>query len=45
MAFEDLDNDGSESLDQSELTNILHEVSKSMGVVPPSDEDLRAILM
>ena len=40
MAFENLDDDSSGTLDQSEISNIMEEVSKEMGVTPPTDADI-----
>ena len=44
IAFDACDNDGSGDLDQEELHVIMMEVSKQMGVTPPSAEDLAQIL-
>ena len=44
MAFDAVDDDGSGTLDQAELSQIMQEVSKNMGVTPPTDEDLKTIL-
>ena len=43
-AFDAVDADGSGDLDQDELHLIMHEVSKQMGVTPPTQDDLAAIL-
>ena len=44
IAFDAVDLDGSGDLDQEELHMIMEEVSKQMGVTPPSQEDLALIL-
>ena len=44
MAFDTVDEDGSGGLDQAELSTIMTEVAISMGVTPPTERDLKAIL-
>ena len=45
LAFEALDADGSGGLDSSEIAVAMEYVAKQMGVDPPTDQDLDAILM
>ena len=44
IAFDSADADGSGDLDSSELAVIIGGVAKEMGVTPPTEEDLNAIL-
>ena len=44
LAFDAIDDDGSGGLDQDEISKIMQEVSKKMGVTAPTEEDLSAFL-
>ena len=44
IAFDAVDEDGNEGLDEEELHKLMSEVSLKMGVTPPSKDDLKAIL-
>ena len=44
LAFDTIDDDGSGGLDQCEIAGIMETVANSMGVLPPSEEDLGCIL-
>jgi Ca2+-binding EF-hand superfamily protein len=44
MAFVAVDDDGSGQLDKQELGTVLKEVAVKMGITPPSDNDVTAVL-
>lgn len=44
LAFEAVDDDGSGNLDKQELGVVLKEVAIKMGITPPSDNDVQAVL-
>jgi Ca2+-binding EF-hand superfamily protein len=44
LAFDAVDDDMSGGLDQFEISKIMTGVAEKMGVTPPSDDDLSAIL-
>lgn len=44
MAFVAVDDDGSGQLDKTELGTVLKEVALKMGITPPSDNDVQAVL-
>ena len=44
MAFDHIDEDCSGGLDVDEISVIMHDVAIKMGVTPPTQEDLQAIL-
>ena len=44
LAFDALDEDGSGGLDAEEIAVVMKDVAEKMGVNPPTDDDLEAIL-
>ena len=44
IAFDAVDEDGSGGLDTSEISNMMQDIARQMGVTPPTEADLEAIL-
>ena len=44
IAFDCVDEDGSGGLDTEEISNMMQDIAKQMGVTPPTEADLQAIL-
>ena len=44
LAFQAVDADGSNDLDQEELMNVMKEVAQEMKVTPPTKDDITAVL-
>ena len=45
MAFDSMDEDGSQGLNVSELQEVMDRVAIQLGITGPTDDDLEAILM
>ena len=44
MAFNSIDTDGSDSLDVTEIKDIMDQIASEIGISPPTLEDLEAII-
>ena len=44
MAFNSIDTDGSNSLDVTEIKDIMDQIASEIGISPPTLEDLEAII-